>query len=69
MFISRDELKSIRNQIAFLQDLAVRFQNEINELQADQKENPRKGRNWTPEQRAKASERMKSSYAKAKEKS
>jgi conjugal transfer/entry exclusion protein len=36
MFISKFELEKIRSQIAFLQDLASKFQTEINTLKASQ---------------------------------
>jgi hypothetical protein len=36
MFISKLELEKIRSQIAFLQDLACKFQTEINALKVSQ---------------------------------
>ena len=68
MFISKAELEKIRNQIEFLQELAIKFQTEINELKVAQDKKPRKGRDWTPEQRALASQKMKKIWANKKEK-
>jgi hypothetical protein len=66
MFISKAELEKIRNQIEFLQELAIKLQTEINELKGTQKK-PRQGRDWTPEQRAQASEQMKQIWKNKKE--
>jgi hypothetical protein len=66
MFISKAELEKIRNQIEFLQELAIKLQTEINELKGAQKK-PRQGRDWTPEQRAQASEQMKQIWKNKKE--
>jgi hypothetical protein len=71
MFISKTELEKIKSQIAFLQDLASKFQSEIIQLRVAQERQSgtlRKGRNWTPEQRQAQSERMKKQQAEAKAK-
>jgi hypothetical protein len=66
MFISKKDLQQIRDQIAFLQDLASKFQSEIIQLRvAQEKAQPMQkiDEGWTPEKRARHSVFMKKSWA------
>jgi|GEM_PF-4370066 len=66
MFISKKDLQQIRDQIAFLQDLASKFQSEIIQLKvAQEKAQPTQKINevWSPEKRARHSVFMKKFWA------
>jgi hypothetical protein len=71
MFISKYELTKIRNQIASLQDLAIKLQGEIIELQVAQEQTnaklvkPKK-KPLTPEQKAKQREYVRAYNARKK---
>jgi hypothetical protein len=73
MFISKLELDKINSQIAFLQDLACKFQTEINELKVQQEtkivpaKTVRKHKNSrSAESRTRQSEKMKAFWASKK---
>ena len=66
MFISKDELQQIRDQIAFLQDLASKFQSDLIQLKVAQENAQPKQKSiegWSKEKRKKQSDRMKKFWA------
>jgi hypothetical protein len=70
MFISKAEKASIEARIAQLTALVLKHDVDLQQLLAPKTKlvevKPKKGRNWTPEQRAAASERMKNNHLRKK---
>jgi hypothetical protein len=68
MFISKAEKDDLFHRINVLEQTVSFLENKLVKLSASKPEAPaRKGRDWSPEQRAQASEQMKKIWMKKKE--